>query len=111
MADDRDLEKEEGAEDGEEARPIKSGLNTIREYNRSYATALEGNDMKAVRLFRQYEAQEKLRRLQNELMMVKADKVDEKACDAVIGKKRKVKYKGYSAWASLMLQWIASAKR
>ncbi|HQH26965.1 MAG TPA: hypothetical protein PLP17_06175 [Oligoflexia bacterium] len=85
-----------------------SALPTIRDYMRTYGASLEGNDLKAVKVFRDYESHERLRRLQGELILVKNDKVPEETCDAIIGKKRRSKYQTYAAWASLMLQWISA---
>ena len=86
-------------------------LQTIRDYINTYAASLEGNDQKAVKVFCQFETQEKLRRFQRELIMIKDGGVSDTTCDNIIGKKRKAKHRGYETWASLMLQWISSKKK
>lgn len=98
--------------------PFESGaleqvilLPTLEYYQKAYARSLDNNDQKAVRLFREYESQEKLRRLQQELMWLRDGKVKESTCDRVIGKKRKGKYGGYPGWGRLMLLWFAQSKR
>ena len=97
-----------GKNETNEVAPV---LNVMRDYMRYYAVSTEGNDQKAVQTFKRYEAQEKVRRLQNELTLIKSGSVPQQTCDAVVGKKREAKYHGYDKWASLMLQWIAAAKK
>jgi hypothetical protein len=99
------------SDENKEQGKISSNLSTIRDYMRIYAHGMDDNDQKAVRAFRQYEAQEKLRRLQGELVLVKGERVLENSCDQVIGKKRKSKYNSYSNWAALMLQWMSGPKK
>lgn len=86
-------------------------LPAIEYYQKSYAKSLDNNDQKAVRLFREFESHEKLRRLQQELMWLRDGKVKESTCDRVLGKKRKGKYESYAAWGRLMLLWLVQAKR
>ncbi|MCB0358221.1 MAG: hypothetical protein KDD44_01245 [Bdellovibrionales bacterium] len=78
---------------------------------RSYGKSFEGNDPKAVNAFKMYETDEKVRRLQTELVWLKNGRVDPKVCDAVIGRTRAVKYQSYQHWAELCLHWLSSAKR
>ncbi len=85
-------------------------LPIIQYYNKMYAVSLGGNDQKAVHVFKNYEPQEKLRRLQSELVAVKNGKASEKACDITIGKKRAVKFQSYDNWAKLMLLWLSQSK-
>jgi hypothetical protein len=99
------------SDENKEQGKISSTLSTIRDYMRVYAHSLDDNDQKAIRIFRQYEPQQKLRRLQDELILVKGDRILENSCDQVIGKKRKGKYHSYSNWASLMLQWMSGPKK
>lgn len=91
--------------------PSISLLPTIQEYDRKYGISLEGNDQKAVRAFREFESREKLVRLRNELIWVKSEIVTEKACNWVIGKKRKAKHGSYKHWAELMLLWMLSKRK
>ncbi|OVE80043.1 hypothetical protein BVY02_01600 [bacterium J17] len=86
-------------------------LPTIKYYEKLYGISLGQNDQKAVTVFADYEPKEKLRRLQTELLWVKEGRATEAACDTVIGKKRKHRYRTYEQWARLMLLWIASIKK
>lgn len=84
---------------------------TIDYYRKTYANAMGGDDQKAVKVFRDYESQEKFRRLQSELMQVKNSKVRQKVLDRSVGKKRSSKYGSYEKWAGLMLLWLISKRR
>lgn len=86
-------------------------LPTLEYFQRIYSKSMEGADQKAAIVFKNYESQEKLRRLQNELTWIKDGKVSSSACDRIVGKKRKSKHGTYERWAQLMLLWIASAKK
>ena len=86
-------------------------LPTVKEYMKLYAKNMDGNDQKAVAFFKSYESQEKVRRLQAELILLKEGQVDISACDNIVGKKRSSKYGSYEKWGSLMLVWLAEAKK
>jgi hypothetical protein len=86
-------------------------LPTVEYYQKTYAGTLDDNDQKAVRLFKDYESHEKVRRLQQELIWVRDGKVKEITCDRLIGKKRRGKYSSYQGWGKLMLQWLAAVKK
>ena len=86
-------------------------LPALEHFQKIYGKTMEGNDQKAVSVFKSYESHEKLRRLQNELSWIKDGKVATPSCDRVIGKKRKGKYLTYERWAQLMLLWITQARR
>ena len=47
-----------------------TAIPTIRDYQKHYALSLDNNDQKAVRLYKQYESMERVRRFQNELSWV-----------------------------------------
>jgi hypothetical protein len=85
-------------------------IPTLDYFQKNYGRSMEGNDMKAVRVFKDYEPAEKVRRLQHELIMIKDQRVSEKVLDAIVGKKRKSKYQGYHLWAERMLMWIVAKK-
>lgn len=84
---------------------------TLRYYQKRYALSLSENDQKAIRLFKEYESLEMIRRLQAELQAVATGQVYEQTLFANIGKKRKGRYGTYEEWAKLMLIWLAQAKR
>lgn len=79
-------------------------------YERTYGKSLEGNDQKAVRVFREYESPEKLRRFEQELLWIKNGLVAEEICDAQIGRKRKAKWGTYENWGAKMLLWLATKR-
>lgn len=83
---------------------------TVDYFEKTYGRSMEGNDQKAVRVFREYETKEKIRRLQQELMWIKEKRVPDKTLKALIGDKRRSRYQGYDQWAARMLLWLA-AKR
>ena len=88
-----------------------SSLPTIIYYEKTYAKSLGGNDQKAVGVFKSFESQERLRRLQSELIAIKNGHASDKACEVAVGKKRLAKYQKYEDWAALMLLWLTTAKR
>lgn len=97
--------KNEEEVENDEDRPVKF-IPTIDYYHRTYANSMGYNDIKACKIFKEFESAEKLRRLKTELISVKDNKVIITACDNVIKKKRKVKHQGYDRWAQLMLLWL-----
>lgn len=106
------VEEEEDITEIEEetsARTVSS-IPTLLYYQRTYARSMGDNDQKAVGAFKQYEAQEKVRRMQNELMLIKASQVREEVLDSVVGKKRKSRHNGYEHWSELMLLWLVAAR-
>jgi hypothetical protein len=93
----------------EQADSLKA-LPTLDYFEKRYGRSMQ-NDQKAVKVFRDYESMEKLRRLQNELVYVKEQRVGERTCQFIIGRKRAAKHGSYSHWAQLMLLWIAQKGR
>ena len=83
-------------------------LPALNDFQRRYANSTDGNDQKAIRLFREYEPKEKSNRMRSELLAIKKGGVSAKVCDAVVGKKRAAKYGTYKRWAELMLLWFMS---
>ena len=86
-------------------------LPTLDYFQKTYAGTMDGADQKAVGVFKSYESQEKLRRLQAELIWIKDGKVTSAACDRLVGRKRKAKHGSYTRWAELMLLWITQHKK
>lgn len=83
---------------------------TLDYYERTYGRNCEGNDQKAVNIFRNFETKEKLRRLQMELLWIKEGRVAEQVCERVIGKKRRARHGSYLHWAELMLLWLVTKR-
>ncbi len=99
---------------GEPREPTEKSIGflpTLEYWQKMYGATMDGADQKAAGVFKNYESQEKLRRLQNELSWVKDGKVSSTACDRVVGRKRKAKYGSYQRWAELMLLWISQHRR
>lgn len=96
----------ETAKNAESKQKSQAGIPNIKYFDRTYGISCEGNDRKAVKLFKSYETQEKLRRLQRELQLVTEGKIPDSLCDTVIGKKRFHRYGGYAKWARTMMIWI-----
>lgn len=110
--DDSEFDDSEPSPLGEQAGEGRfSTLPVLAYYQKMYAASLGDNDQKAVKLFRDYEPHEKLRRLQFELNAVKNKQATTKACDISIGKKRLSKYQSYSRWAANMLIWFSEYKK
>ena len=91
--------------------PKICSLPTLEDYDKSYGRSMDGNDQKAVVVFKTYETKEKVRRLQAELQWIKGGKVPADICDRIIGKKRQSKYRGYEHWAELMLLWLVAKRQ
>ena len=104
-------EQQQGGEftEEEQADSLKA-LPTIDYYEKRYGRSMQ-NDQKAVKVFRDFESVERLRRLQNELVYVKEQRVGERTCHCIIGRKRAAKHGSYSHWAQLMLLWIVQKGR
>ena len=107
---DEDATSERDSFTEEEQTASLQALPTIDYFEKKYGRSMQ-NDQKAVKVFRDYESVEKLRRLQNELVYVKEQRVGERTCHFIIGPKRSAKHGGYSHWAQLMLLWIAQKGR
>lgn len=101
-----------GSSDDSKAKPgpTVTGIPNIKYYDSMYGRSFEGNDRKGVHTFKMYESQERLRRLQNELQLVKGGRVTAQVCDMIIGKKRIARFESYEHWAELMLHWVAEKK-
>ena len=87
---------------------LTAAIPTINDWEKNYGRSCEGNDQKAVKLFREYESKEKFRRFQFELQLIKDGKVRENVLDDVLGRKRMQKFQGYDGWAKLVLLWLAA---
>ena len=97
------------SKDQDGSKPIVS-VPTIDYFEKTYGRSLEGNDQKAIWVFREYETKEKIRRLQQELIWIKEGRVPDKTLKALIGEKRRSRYEGYDKWAARMLLWLVSKR-
>ena len=90
----------------EEDKKIKH-LASIRLFEERYARGCEGNDEKAVRIFKDYEPREAVQRFRGELIAIKNEKVTENVINTWVGNKRVNKHGSAKRWAELMLIWLA----
>ena len=79
----------------EDASASISHFPEINYYLKTYANSLEGNDQKGSKVFFQYESQERVRRLQRELIQIKEGKGSKRVCNDILGKKRENKHTSY----------------
>lgn len=100
------------AEDSPEARPeypIK-GIPTIDFYCKTYARSCGDNDQKAIRIFKEYENQDRVRKLRAELSGVTQSKVSPILLERILGKIRPVKSQSWEKWAQMMIASLNSAR-
>jgi hypothetical protein len=81
----------------------------IKFYQTRYGKSLQGNDQKAARVFKEFESEEKVRRLRNELMWVKESRVNERVLSEVLGRKKVSQRGSFEKWAELMLIWLSKS--
>ena len=91
----------------EEEKPKMMSATALRLYEERYARSCDGNDQKATRLFKEYEAREALERLRGELLAIKNDALHENVIIRWVGKKRIAKHGSAKDWARLMMIWLA----
>ena len=97
----------EAKEQKEEFVELKA-LPTLQFYQKTYASSCGNNDIKAVRLFREYESRDKIQRLKLELYAVSKNRAAEAVCARIIGPVRRNKHKGYDNWAFMVLNTLNS---
>lgn len=83
-------------------------LPTLEKYQRLYGKTCDGNDRKAMKLFKEYESRESLQRLTRELHAISTMKVADELCERVVGKTKKAKFESYAKWARMMLGCASS---
>jgi hypothetical protein len=88
-----------------------TSIPMIAFYQKRYANSLANNDIKAAKLFKQYETTEAIKRFQNELLSIKSGLVAETTLTLTLGKSRQTKHKGFNNWAKLMLLWLAEQRK
>ncbi|MCC6954333.1 MAG: hypothetical protein IT290_09465 [Deltaproteobacteria bacterium] len=92
----------ETVEENAEERTV-TALPTFTTYEKKYANSCAKNDQKALKIFKEYESVDLVRRLRGEMMAVSKGKVVETAADRIIGKNRKLKFGSYEKWGRMML--------
>lgn len=97
----------EAKEQKEEFVELKA-LPTLQFYQKTYASSCGNNDVKAAKLFREYESRDKIQRLKLELYAVSKNRAAEAVCNRIIGPVRRNKHKGYDNWAFMVLNTLNS---
>lgn len=88
-----------------------TAVPTLDYWFKTYAKSCDGNDQKAIKIFREFESLEKYRRLQSEVLSIKEGKVSKKVLARILTKKREQQYQGYENWAARVLIWMAEKKK
>ena len=89
--------------------PVK-GIPNLDFYRKSYARSCGDNDDKAVRICKEYESQDRNRKIRSELIAVSQGNVSPILLERILGKNRPVKYHSWEKWALMMLA-IFNSKR
>lgn len=91
-----------GKEQEKDQFPVKA-LPTVDVYIKTYAKSMGNNDLKAGKLFVEYENADRVRRLKSELASLVNNKVAPHIVEKVLGKVRLNKAGTSSKWAVMML--------
>ena len=87
--------------------PLKA-IPALDHFQRLYGKSCTGDDKKAVRLFKEFESAEKLKRLKGELISISQNKASDELCAKYLGKTRKSKFGSWAKWAIMMLAQVNS---
>ena len=80
----------------------------LQYYITKYAKPCDGNDIKAIKLFRYYEGLERVRAVQREFFLIKSGGAAQFALTKLCGLKRKGSYGTYEKWAQTMLLHLSA---
>jgi hypothetical protein len=83
-------------------------LNTFIE---RYSRPMDGNDIKAIKVFLHYEGMESRRALQRELFLIKNSGVANFVLQRICGVSRKGRYGGFEKWAERILLEMSSPNK
>ena len=86
-------------------------LPALLAYQKSYATSLGNNDAKAIKLFKEFESQEKIRRVKSELLAITQGRVADALCIQILGAGRRSRFGSFANWAKYALGFVNSAAR
>ena len=84
----------------------RTSYPTLSMFVKKYLKPMEGNEKKALSVFKLYETKEASRRLEVELASIKRDEASQKYLNNLVGEKKGKQYQGFDKWAGLMLQWM-----
>ncbi|MBL7661846.1 hypothetical protein JNK13_03735 [bacterium] len=97
-------------DDSQEKKPQVLVLPQMLHFLKTYAASSEVDLQRALSTYKMYESKEAVKRLQNELISIKASKVAPAVLDRVISKRRITRYGSYERFAELMILWLLQAK-
>lgn len=83
---------------------------TLNIFVKKYLRPMEGNDRKALSVFKLYETKDAARRLEAELSSVKKQEASRTFLNNLIGDKKAKQYQGFDKWAGIMLQLLPSIR-
>jgi len=87
-----------------------SNFPVLSRYIKMYGKSLEGNDKKALSLFKFYETKEQQKRLETELLQIKKEMGSNAVLRNLLGRKRESRHGSFSEWGKMMLLWFSEAK-
>jgi hypothetical protein len=98
-----------------EAQPTKEypvkGIPNLDFYRRTYARSCGENDDKAVRVCKEYESQDRNRKIKVELAQISQGNVSPILLEKILGKNRPVKSGSWEKWALMMLATYNSKRQ
>jgi len=86
------------------------GIPNLDFYRKTYARSCGENDEKAVKIFKEFENTDRVRRVRTELVAVSLGKVSPELCEKILGKNRIVKHESWTRWATMMIAAINSKR-
>lgn len=109
-------EKDTESETGEEIQLVEmkdypmKGIPNLDFYRKTYARSCGDNDDKAVRICKEFESQDRNRKIKMELIAVSQGNVSPILLDRVLGANRPAKYTSWEKWAFMMLATFNSKR-
>lgn len=114
MIDAKDSKSESEIDEEANAAPIKDyplkGIPNLDFYRKTYARSCGENDDKAVRICKEFESQDRNRKIKMELIAVSQGNVSPVLLDRVLGSNRPVKHTSWEKWALMMLATFNSKR-
>jgi len=100
--------------DGGEIVPVKNypvkGIPNLDFYRKTYARSCSENDDKAVRICKEFESQDRNRKIKSELISISQGNVSPLLLDRILGKNRPIKFVSWEKWALMMLATFNSKR-
>ena len=88
----------------------RTSYPTLAMFVKKYLRPMEGNEKKALYVFKLYETKEASRRLEGELFSIKRYEASQVYLRNLVGERKGKQYQGYDKWAGLMLQWMPTIR-